>query len=92
LGSLPIVSLNATLRSEPPPENPGGIPIPYSFTFAVNSSAPLEPGQAIQETRTLNGSPFDLGASYPLTISGALANGTEFAYTQQIQFANSVPS
>ena len=91
-GSLPIVSLNATLRSEPPPENPGGIPIPYSFAFAVNSSAPLEPGQAIQETRTLSGPLFDLGVSYPLAVSGTLANGTEFACTQQIQFVNSVPS
>ncbi len=91
-GSLPIVSLNATLTSEPPPENPGGIPVPDPFTFAVNSSTPLEPGQAVQETRTLNGPLFDIGVSYPLTVSGTLANGTEFAYTQQIQFVNSVPS
>jgi hypothetical protein len=91
-GSLPIISLNATLAFEPPPENPGGIPIPYPFTFAVNSSAPLEPGQAIQETRTLNGSLFELGVNYPLAVSGTLVNGTEFSYTQQIQLVNLVPS
>ncbi len=90
--SLPIVSLNASLTFEPPSENPGGIPITYPYTFMVNSSIPLEPGQAVQETRTLNGPLFDLGVEYPLTIAGTLSNGKTFTYTEQVHFTNSVPS
>jgi hypothetical protein len=86
-----ITSLNATLRfvaSSDAPSNSTS----YPFTFSVNSSDPLLPGQYVQDVRTLQGNPFDIGVSYPLTISGTLANGTEFAYTQQVQFMNSVPS
>jgi len=84
---VPITSLNATLRSVASLNSSS-----YPFTFSVNSSDPLLPGQYVQDVRTLQGNPFDIGVSYPLTISGTLANGTEFAYTQQIQFVNSVPS
>jgi len=91
LGDAPIVSLSATL-SFVPPEESVGIPVPYPFAFEVNPSVLLLPGQTIYETRTLNGPLFNIGANYPLTISGTLANGTEFAYTRQIQFVNSVPS
>jgi hypothetical protein len=91
-GDLPIVSLNATL-SFVPPDGLAGVPVPYPFAFEeVNSSVPLLPGETIHETRTLNGPLFDIGASYPLTIAGTLSNGTEFSYTQQIRFVNSVPS
>ncbi len=91
LGDAPIVSLSATL-SFVPPEESVGIPVPYPFAFEVNPSVLLLPGQTIYETRTLNGPLFNIGANHPLTISGTLANGTEFAYTRQIQFVNSVPS
>ena len=90
-GDVPIVSLNATL-SFVQPDGLAGPPVSYPFAIEVNSSAPLLPGQVINETRTLNGSLFYIGPTYPLTISGTLANGTEFTYTQQIQFVNSVPS
>jgi hypothetical protein len=87
----PITSLNATLQFAAPPNAPSNS-TSYPFTFSVNSSDPLLPGQYVQDIRTLQGNPFDIGVSYPLTISGTLANGTEFAYTQQVQFVNSVPS
>lgn len=87
LGGVPITSLNATLQSIGSPT-----PISYPFTFSVNSSDPLLPGQQVQDIRTLQGNLFDIGVNYPLTISGTLANGTQFAYTQQVQFVNSVPS
>jgi hypothetical protein len=79
--------LNATLRFVASPNSAS-----YPFTFSVNSSDPLLPGQPVQDIRTFQGNPFDIGVSYPLTISGTLADGAEFAYTQQIQFVNSVPS
>lgn len=88
---VPIMSLNATLRFVASPNAPSN-PTSYQFTFGVNSTDPLLPGQTIQDVRTLQGDAFDIGVSYPLTISGTLSNGTEFAYTQQIQFVNSVPS
>lgn len=91
LGSLPIVSLNATISFLPPEGLLG--PVLYPFTFEVNSSVPLQPGQTVQQTRTLSGPLFDIGVgSYPLTIDGTLSNGTTFSYIQQIQFTNSVPS
>jgi hypothetical protein len=88
---VPIASLNATLRFVASPNAPSNS-TSYPFTFSVNSSDPLLPGQYVQDIRTLQGNPIDIGVSYPLTISGTLANGTEFAYTQQIQFVNSAPS
>jgi hypothetical protein len=60
--------------------------------FNVNSSSPLVPGQTLEDVQTLHGDLFDIGVSYPLTISGTLANGSTFTYTQQIQFVNTVPS
>jgi hypothetical protein len=89
-GDIPITSLNAILPFVPLPNSPAGSGS-YSFAFNVNSSSPLLPGQTIQETRTFVGPSFDIGVSYPLTITGMLGNGTEFAYTQQVQFVNSVP-
>lgn len=89
--NAPIASLNATLRFVASPNAPSNS-TSYQFAFGVNSSDPLLPGQHIQDVRTLQGNSFDIGVSYPLTISGTLANGTEFFYTQQIQFVNSVPS
>jgi hypothetical protein len=83
----PITSLNATLRFVAPSNSTAD-----QFTFGANSSNPLLPGQYVQDVRTFQGNLFDIGVSYPLTISGTLANGTEFAYTQQIQFVNSAPS
>lgn len=92
LGNVPISSLNATLRYATSPNAAPLTSTSYEFTFNVNSSNPLLPGQDVQDVRTLQGNLFDISVGYPLTISGTLANGTEFAYTQQIQFVNSVPS
>lgn len=88
---VPITSLDATLSSVASPNAPSSS-ASYPFTFDVNSSDPLLPGQHVKDIRTLQGGLFDIGVSYPLTISGTLANGTTFSYTQQIQFVNSVPS
>jgi hypothetical protein len=87
---VPIISLNAILRFASP--NAPSNSTSYPFTFGVNSSHPLLPGQYVQDIRTLQGNLFDIGVSYPLTISGTYANGTGFAYIQQVQFVNSVPS
>jgi hypothetical protein len=85
---VPITSLNATLRPVTSPSNSTS----YQFIFSVNSSAPLLPGQYVQDVRTLQGDLFDIGVNYPLTISGVLASGETFTYTQEIQFVNSAPS
>ncbi len=88
---VPITSLNATLRFVASPNAPSNS-TSYPFAFSVNSSDPLLPGQYVQDVKTLQGNLFDIGFDYPLTISGVLANGTTFTYTQQIQFVNSAPS
>lgn len=75
----PITSLSATLLFNAVTK------LPYSFVFSVNSSNPLMPGQTIQETRTLINGGFDSSLQYPLTINGALINGTQFSYTEQIR-------
>jgi hypothetical protein len=88
--NVPISSLNATLRLVP--SNSSASPTSYPFAFGVNSSSLLSPGQTAEDVEALQGGAFDIGVSYPLTISGTYTNGTEFAYTQQVQFVNSVPS
>jgi hypothetical protein len=80
-GSVPVSSLNATLDL--------GRPFPYSFVFDVSPSLPLLTGQTVQKTEDLWGAGFQTGVQYPVTISGALTNGTQFSYTEQIQI---VPS
>jgi hypothetical protein len=57
---VPITSLNATLRFVASPNSAS-----YPFTFSVNSSDPLLPGQPVQDIRTLQGNLFDIGMSYP---------------------------
>jgi hypothetical protein len=84
-GDAPIASLNATLAFVPPPNIPGGVRVPYSFVFDAASSNPLLPGQSTQETRTLIGAGFDSSLDYPLTIDGALLDGSQFSYTEQVQ-------
>jgi hypothetical protein len=88
--NVPISSLNATLRFIPSSGSASSASHP--FAFGVNSSSPLSPGQTVEDVETLHGDSFDIGVSYPLTISGAYTNGTDFTYTQQVQFVNSVPS
>jgi hypothetical protein len=90
-GDVPITSLTATLRSVPSPNSPASS-ASYPFVFNVNSSSPLVPGQTVEDVQTLHGDLFDIGVNYTLTISGTLANGLTFTYTQQIQFVNTVPS
>jgi len=80
VGDTAITSLNATL-----PINTQEPKLPYSFVFNVNSSDPLMPGRSVQETRTLINGGFDSSLQYALTINGALINGTQFSYTEQIQ-------
>jgi hypothetical protein len=82
IGQVPITSLNASLGL------PGEVSSPYSFVFDVSSSSPLLPGQSIQATRTLVNGGFDSTQEYPLTISGALSNGTRFAYAVQVQIVS----
>jgi hypothetical protein len=86
--NVPITSLNATLRPVTSPSNSTS----YQFAFSVNSSDPLLPGQYVQDVKTLQGDLFDIAVNYPLTISGVLASGETFTYTQEIQFVNSAPS
>jgi len=92
VGDAPITFLNATLAFVPPPTNPGGVRVPYSFSFNVSSAHPLQPGQSIQDTRTLIGAGFETDLSYPLTISGTTADGTGFSYTLQVQVVPPVSS
>jgi hypothetical protein len=82
-------------------ENIGGVPVsflnasldfrervfPYPFVFNVSSSHPLLPSQSVQATQTLIGAGFQSGVQYPLTISGALADGTRFSYTVEAQIS-----
>jgi hypothetical protein len=91
LGDVPISSIGAVLRFVPAP-NGSASSTSYPFAFVVNSTDPLLPGQTVQDVRTLQGDLFDIGVSYPLTISGTLANGLNFTYTQQVQFVDTVPS
>jgi hypothetical protein len=79
IGTAPITSLAATL-----PRAPGGPTVPHSFVFNVSYSNPLQPGQSIQETRTLIGAGFDSSLRFPLTVNGSLANGTRFSFVEQI--------
>jgi hypothetical protein len=88
--NVPVSSLNATLRLVP--SNSSASPAALPFTFGVNSSSPLSPGQTVEDVEALQGGALGIGVSYPLTISGAYTNGTGFTYTQQVQFVNSVPS
>jgi hypothetical protein len=83
----PITSLNATLVFYAPEGA-----ISYPFAFGVNSSDPLLPGQTAHEVKTLHGDSFDIGGTYPLRISETFANGTTFAYEQEVSFRNSVPA
>jgi hypothetical protein len=86
VGDAPITSLNATLVLEPPPNNPGGFSVPYSFVFNVSSTNPLLPGQSTQDSRTLIGAAFETGLDYPLMISGPFADGLyQFSYTVEVQ-------
>lgn len=85
-----ITSLSWDLPSVPPHNGSG--PLSYSYALGISPSNPLLPGQAVQSIVTLQGNLFDIGVEYPLTISGTLANGTSFAYTQRVEFSNSAPS
>jgi len=79
VAETPIISLSATLKL------PSAEPlVPYSFNFSVNSSNPLLQGQSVESTLTAIGAGFVTDASYPLVISGMLANGLAFNYTQQV--------
>ena len=73
-----VISLNATVKL--PSAEPS---VTYTFTFGVNSSNPLLPGQSAESTRTLIGASFG-DSPYPLVISGLLSSGLVFNYTQLV--------
>jgi len=54
LAGVPVTSLNATLRLVVSPDAPSNS-TSYPFTFSVNSSDPLLPGQPVQDVSTLQG-------------------------------------
>ncbi len=78
IGDSPIVSLNATLKL--PSAEPS---ITYSFSFGVNSTNRLLPGESEESTKTLIGAGFS-NFSYPLVIRGVLANNVAFNYTKLV--------
>ena len=87
-GDVPIVSLSASLSLIPPDNLPAQVAQPEGYAnLGVNASNPLLPGHSAQETRYLfpEGEGFGTGVPYPLTISGTLANGTEFSYVLDVQ-------
>ena len=79
IATTPIVSLNATLKLQEGP-NPN-----VSYLFDVSTSNPLLPGHSIQKTADAINGGFDTTKQYPLTVSGVLANGTKFSFTQEVQ-------
>lgn len=79
VGQAPIASLNASLTGFP--TSPTAV---YSFVFNTSSSRLLLAGQIVQSTPTLVGSGIDPAKQYPLTVTGTLSNGTQFAYTKQV--------
>ncbi|HVB94974.1 MAG TPA: hypothetical protein VND41_00045 [Nitrososphaerales archaeon] len=87
-GDVPIVSLNASLSLVPPDNLPAQVTEPEGYAdLGVNASNPLLPGHSVQESRYLfpEGEGFETGVPYPLTISGTLANGTEFFYVVDVK-------
>lgn len=79
VGDSPITSLSATLRL------PSSNPNPYGFNFDVSQSNPLAQNMSSSFTRGLIGAGFQGDVSYPLAITGTLANGAGFSYTVQVQ-------
>ncbi len=77
VGGAPITSLKVTLLMAPT--------IPFSISFNVTSSDPLQPGQSVQKTAFLVYADFVTGENYPLVITGTLVNGTLFSSTVQVQ-------
>jgi len=80
-GDAPISALNASLDLE---NLENGVRA-YSFIFNVSSSSPLQSGKNTQDASTLIGAGFSTGVDYPLSIYGALVNGTLFTYTVEVQ-------
>ena len=78
IDDTPIVSLNAVLKL--PSAEPS---ITYSFSFGVNSTNPLLSGEGVESTKTLIGAGFS-DSSYPIGISGVLANNVTFNYTELV--------
>jgi hypothetical protein len=86
VGDAPITSLNAALAWSPPPGSPEGAAVQYSFVLNVSSLNPLLPSQIIQKTSAFMGPDLEGGLHYPLTISGTLKDGTQFAFTESVLF------
>lgn len=84
-GDTSIVSLNATISLTEVSSSTGSVHPLYQFYFNVRSTNPLLSGQTTQDNETLLGAGFQTDASYPLTIHGITASGTEFSYTIQVQ-------
>jgi hypothetical protein len=77
-----VVALAATLGVSGAP--PGG---DFTFDFDVMPDSPLAPGNSATARMTLIGGGFDTGALYPLTVSGALAEGETFEFTSQVRIS-----
>ncbi len=77
----PVVNLQATLTL--PGRN-------YTYLFAnVSKSNPLLANQDTSQTSTLIGAGFETNQTYPMTITGALQNGTQFDFTIAITIIQS---
>ena len=80
VAGISITSLNATLVL------PSAEPLAsYLFTFSgVDSAHPLLQGDSVKSTLTAIGAGFDSNEAYPLVITGTLASGLAFNFTQQV--------
>jgi len=81
VGESPVVSLAAYLTVPWPKIGP------YNFTFNVNESNPLEPGQSANSTPVLIDGSIGNG-SYPLTVDAIMQGGTSFSFTEDVQIAS----
>ena len=74
---VPVVSLNATLELERS----------YKFDFGLGAAGPLAPGTTASASLTLINGSISSQDTYPLTVSGTLANGQDFTFAEQVVIA-----
>lgn len=82
VGVEPVVSLGASLKLSRYFTSVFFNKNSFNFSFGVTPSNPLLPGKSISAKCGLIGGGFSDDVSYPVEISGALQNGTRFAYTE----------
>jgi hypothetical protein len=81
LGTLPLVSLNASLRLS----SQISIAILYVFIFVSNRTVPLAAGNLMNQSQVLVGGGFDNAQSYHLILKGAFSDGSSFSYIEAIR-------